>query len=377
MRVRLPAFLGLLAGVQVVGGLVAWLQHPPPEADYWLPLETLVFALVGSALLLGANEARAQRFGIALVVVASSFAYVPVRSHEALRPLASFRADAFLGWIYWTFAVRFPRVEARGLATRLGPGLAFVAGLGLWATEFLAVDDSWARAFSRSVETSHYWTVSYGLVLLGSWFMAARVPTATPEERARVSRLLRALLIVAIPLSVAILLESLVPGVRTFLQETIPGRLVRRTLQALILLLPPLAAYAVVTDAALSLRDGVKGPARYQIARGVLETTLALPWLWLVIQLLELRALSLDAMAAGGQWLLLVVPISLGLLGLRLREAARQRLRRAFLIDSGAKYPGALKALGEQLISTRSPAEACATISRFASETLHARRCTV
>jgi len=341
----------IIASVKVVLALLAYASsHAAIDAAHgafpaWIHLtEAAIFGSVGAALVLArGSDKRAGWFGGTLLLIAAPFADVLLRRIAAPGgvPLSdTVRVDAFLPLFFWAFLTDFPRstMEWPVRISRVFTVLSAVAGCILFvsnASFLLWPPHDWPPPDVRSLltaasPTSYYWTIVLALTTPGLPFLLAAARTATPDERRRVGVFVTGLVAGCGPISVEVLLETLVPRYRQLVQQPVASDRVAFVIFTLLATVPVVTAYSVLVDRVVQLRFVLRAALRYALARYTILGALAIPFVALGIYIFERRNESVAALLSGPRPVALIAVLAVGLRLLRLRHRAIDALDRRF-----------------------------------------------
>jgi hypothetical protein len=288
-------------------------------------VQTLVFgACAGFLLLRSRGGTRELAFGAALLLVAATYAHRPTQMlADALptAPAALVRAslhlpsDAFLPLALWLFVRQFPhtfslpawRMASVAIAVSAAAGTLLMVANGL--IFFLPGAGDSLALFSRASETSLYWIVVYGLVLPALPFAIWKARYTRADERRRGLLLLTGVLVGAAPIIVVILLGSTLLG--DFMLSARGQTLVILPATILTASIPVTTAYAVWVDRVFDVRRILRSALQYGMARALVSSLTALPFLFLAWQLYAARTSTLQELAASAKLLELALPLGL------------------------------------------------------------------
>lgn len=320
------------------GGPPAWV----------LGFQILVFASsAGFLLVRGRSDARIIVLAAALAAVVSSFCRRPILAltsdstfADPLGQLLYLRPDAFLPFLIWAFFSRFPeslpsrRLIAMGVAGRavtLGWG-----GLLFFANALIGAggDRSGIVGLIDAVDPhSRFWTVSFCLLLLAAPFALWRSGRAPREERRRVQLFAAGVGLSALPISVFVLADALIPGFSSWFAAG-GDRFVLPWVEFFILLAPLTITYSVVVTRALPVRVVLRQAARYGFAQGVVWALAFVPLLWIVWAAYQLRDERLADLLSGWRAVALLASILISASAILFRERARDAIDRVFFRDA-------------------------------------------
>lgn len=349
-----------LAALQVAAGLVLTLAGagrggagfatgPPP----WIRvLQLLAFGASGAWLALGArDDARPARLGAVFLLIATSYAHVPLRATAATGGslaafaglLSALRLDAFLPLSVWLFVRDFPRaLSSRRTAAvvRVGVRVSGALGLTLWfANAVLALEllRPEVAALGESLDARRfdtaYWAITYGLTGAALPWIAVKTSSAPHSERRRVRLFTAALLVGALPPALAVLGGALSASVAEVFRGPSGRSFWIPLLQIPIASIPIASAYAVLVQRVMEVRLLLRSALRYTLARSTLIAATALPFLLLAWEIYRARHLPLVEVVSGAQALAALGTGGVALVALRLHRPALDALDRWFFRD--------------------------------------------
>jgi general stress protein CsbA len=348
-----------LTALKVLGGVVGFLVILPavegPRETVLTPRDLfaimLAFAVAGLFLLTsGKSDDRAVTLGACFLVLATAFANRPLQELALSAPpevgwpalcLFALPIDAFLPWLFWSFAQEFPnsvssfkiqRLLSAGRRTALA---ASVAGFLWQLLRFVALlgrGGVTAPGQAMPVKASYEY---YGPILLltvpafGVLFWRTR--GASGEEGRRARLFAAALGLGFSPLFLQIAVEALVPPYRDWL--SIDGRrawISRGLFFPCLVSVPFTTAYSVLVAHVLQVRLIARKALQYALARYSAIGLAVVPVGAMGFYLYERREAKLTDIFSGGQLLLLVAAVLVGGGALRYRRTLLDSIDRHF-----------------------------------------------
>lgn len=314
-----------------------------------LPAHAVHIAAFGAAaafLIVGSRtDARIVRLGAVLLIIASSYAYRPATLVEGSLPPAMavtvewsrhLPSDAFLPLALWLFFRDFPRTFVP-VASSVATAAIWVSGLagallfaGNLALLLLEVPPPFLKAFARDLETSQYWSVTYGLIAPALPFAIWKVRWTPPEEQRRVSVFLSGLMLGAVPVTVVVLFAALLPEFGAFMLTARGKSLVLPAVNLSVATVPFTTAYAVWVERVLDVRSVLWSALQYGLVKAVVAIACVAPFVWLAIGLYERRGDPVSSLFTTAALRPLGLPAAMGLLALWGRRTAIDSIDRYF-----------------------------------------------
>jgi general stress protein CsbA len=351
-----------LAALKILGGIAGFAAGPafPPDG----PRETilspgllcfimLAFALAGLFLLgSGRSDDRAVTLGACLFVLATPFANRPLFTLAQNAPpeagwpallLYVFSPDAFLAWLFWSFAQEFPNSVSSFKVQRLlsaGRQVALAGGVAgfLWQVGRLLVRLAKTGAVTVPALVAppkpsyEYYGPLLLLTTLAFAMLLWRTRGAAGDEGRRARLFVAALVTGLAPLFLQIALESLIPPYRAFLDRGGRRELVSQVLFFPCLLSVPLTtAYSVLVGHVLQIRLIARKALQYALARYSAIGLAVVPLGALVLYFYKHRETSIEQIFSGGSHLLLLgSSAAVGFGALRYRRTLLDSIDRHF-----------------------------------------------
>ena len=350
-----------LTALKVLGGVTGFLSILSTPAG---PRETiltpgylfailLAFVATGAFLLTsGKSDERAVTLGAAFLVLATPFAYRPLGEMVLSAPpeggwpalfLFVLPVDAFLPWLFWSFAQEFPNSVSSFKVQRLlsvGRRTALLAGIAgfLWQSLRLAVllqkhGFGGSPALSMPVKPSYEY---YGPILLltipAFAILFWRTRGASGEEGRRARLFAAALGIGLSPMFLHIAVEFLIAPYREWFD--VGGRrvwLVHWVLVPCLVSVPFTTAYSVLVAHVLQVRLMARKALQYALARYSALAIAVVPLAAMAYYVFENRTRKIEEMFSGGpQLLLLGASFLVGAGALRYRRTLLDSIDRHF-----------------------------------------------
>jgi hypothetical protein len=251
-----------------------------------------------------------------------------------------FPMGAFLPYLLWLFAARFPRLSQQTRNQRLvETGTRLSAGVGvallvlnvpfwflIWAPD-LAIPEA-SLAFGAETDDGLYFVVTIPLMLLALGTSMIRTRWADRRERRRVGLLVATLMLGTAPVLVMVLLFLFIPAFGKFFAD---WPWVASTIAFLPLLAVPFAtAYIVLVYRVLELRLIARNALQYALARYSAMGLAAVPLTALGFYLYGQRSRPLEEIFSGWRALLLSLAATAGIYTLRNRRKLLDAVDRRF-----------------------------------------------
>lgn len=319
------------------------------QMPLWFSLIVILIFAAGAGLLVigGRHDTRSVILGtffIALGVQYTGRLFGGLEGSPFPVPLYGtvhwFPLGAFLPYLLWLFAARFPRLSQQTRNQRLvEAGTRLSAGLGvillvlnlpfwfrIWAPNLTIPEPSWA--FGAETEGSLYFAVTIPLMLLALGATMIRTRWADRRERRRVGLLVATLMLGTGPVLVMVLLLLFIPA---FVEFVFDWPWVASTIAFLPLLAVPFAtAYIVLVYRVLELRYIARNALQYALARYSAMGLAAVPLTALGMYLYGQRSHSLEEIFSGWRALLLSLAAAAGVYTLRNRRKLLDAVDRRF-----------------------------------------------
>jgi hypothetical protein len=317
----------------------------------WFSLLVILTFAVGGGLLVvgGRHDARAVILGTFFVALGVQFTGRLFGGLESspfpfslYRTAQWFPMAAFLPYLLWLFAARFPHISDQSRNQRLvEAGVRISAGIGvallvlnlpfwfrIWAPELSIPDASRAFDGGGNADKSLFFPVIIPLMLLALGASVIRARWADRRERRRVSLLVVTLMLGTAPILVMVLLILLVPGFGELITK---WAWVTATVSFLPLLAVPFAtAYIVLVYRVLEVRLIARKALQYALARYSALVLAAVPATGLALYLYSHRAEALEDIFSGWRALLLTLAAVAGFYTLRNRDRFLDAIDRRF-----------------------------------------------
>lgn len=254
------------------------------------PLAGVFFAIgSASAVSLISPLIRSGEAGILVVVVSAV-------SIEALFP-----------FFLWWFVEQFPRVVRferggrlvawfRILSLWIGAGLAIINGIHSIAPALFSFDRF--VPFLLESGSSAYWLLIFLLSLPAPLFVIGRLRHAEPQERRRALIFVFGLAAGVLPIILAVLAEIVSPTWNAIMDAPANRMIGSFVVYGFMLTIPITLGYSVTARRVLELNLIVSRAARVVLARGVLWSVSAIPWLILGAVLWSERGRPLSEIAS-------------------------------------------------------------------------------
>jgi eukaryotic-like serine/threonine-protein kinase len=348
-----------LAALKILGGVAgfAWEQSLSQEVLRPTILSPglrcfimLAFAAAGLFLLTsGRSDDRAVSLGAFFFVLATPFTNRPLAAAaEATNSVWGWFAlvlyvlpvDAFLAYLFWSFAQEFPNSVSSfkvqrllSLGRRLALGMAF-AGVAWQLARLLAQAAggvSTPAALAPEKPSYEYYGPLLLLVILAFAMLLWRTRSAAGEEGQRARLFVAALVLGLSPLFLQIVLELVSPAYRAFMDVG-----TRRVTVSRVLLFPCLlsvlltTAYAVAVARVLNIKLIARKALQYALARYSALGLAIVPLVALAAFLYQQRERSLTEIFSGTHLLLLASSAAVGLAALRYRRTLLDSIDRHF-----------------------------------------------
>ncbi len=354
-------FLLALTALKLLGGVIGFAggEVSAVATDTALPPLlrcTLLLAFAGGGLFLltsGKNDERAFVLGSFFFVLATAFSNRPLLSLVTEAPpllawpallLYVLAPDAFLPYLFWTFAQLFPNSVSSSRVQRLmAQGRRFTGWAGClgFAWQTLWAVRHWTRTSFQTIEnlsdlapakpSYEYYAPLLLLVLLSFVLLLWRAWRATGEEGQRSRLFVISLVAGFAPLFLEIILEAAIPPYKRFMEEGGRNQVLVR-----ILILPALAtvlittAYSVLVTHVLQVKLIARKALQYALARGSALLLAAVPLAALVLFLYQRREQSIEDIFKGVQLPLLLAAIAAGIAALSYRKKLMDSIDRHF-----------------------------------------------
>ena len=385
-----------LAALKILGGVagVAWERHLPPAVLSETILSPgyrcfimLAFAAVGLFLLTsGKSDDRAVALGSFFFLLATPFTNRPLlATAQTAAPAQAWPAlllyilpvDAFLAYLFWSFAQEFPnsvssfkvqRLLSLGLKAALAAGAAGVA----WQAILLAAGGSLHPGPLVPAKPSYeYYGPLLFLVTLAFGMLLWRTRGAAGEEGRRARLFVAALVLGLAPLFLQIVLELAIPPYKAFMD--VGGR---RGLVSRALLFPCLlsvlitTAYAVIVAHVLNVKLIARKALQYALARYSAIGLALVPLVALAAYLYRQREQKLQNIFSGAPLLLLAGAALVGMAALRYRKTLLDSIDRHFFRE---QYDArqTLTLLVERIRATHGVSDLANLLCREADLALH------
>ena len=332
-----------LAGLVASAAGVDW-QREPGLPDWQRAIAILASSALSVYLLLGARrDERVEHLGAFFLLVAVFFANpsiwalvktLPEPRASLARLFQSLSIDAFTPAIIWLFFRDFPRtLESPRTARlfRIAISASIAAALGLIAVNLVIGvrgEQGALASFDRTRQTSHYWTIVFGLILPALPIAFWRTRHAPLEERRRVGFLAIGLTLVPILPVLYAVLPPLSSDIKAFLGRDSVAAVLRPLNLAVILSMLAISAYAVMVQHVLDVRTVLRKAAQYGLARVGFGVLAGIPFALLVVLIYRLRSEPVTSLFEGWRPLQIAVLIGAGTLVLRLRRPVMGAIER-------------------------------------------------
>ena len=384
----------VLAALKILGGVAgfAWKRealHETILSPGVLCFIMLAFAAVGLFLLTsGRSDERAVSLGAFFFVLATPFANRPLAAATAMTGIGGWLAlilyvlpaDAFLPYLFWSFAQEFPNsVSSFRLQRLLGVGRKVALGAGLAGVAW-HVGRLLAQAAKGAVSPTALAPVKasyeyYGPLLLLVTFafgvLLWRTLGAAGDEGRRARLFVGALVLGLAPLFLQIVLESALPAYKDFMDVDD-----RRRVVSLALLFPCLLSvlltttYSVLVARVLNVKLMARKAVQYALARYSALGLAVVPLVALAAYLYQHRQRSLSEIFSGPHLPLLASSAVVGMAALRYRKTLLDSIDRHFFRE---QYDArqTLTLLVERIRATSGVADLANLLCREADLALH------
>ncbi len=312
----------------------------------------LCFAAAGLSLLSsGSGDRRAVTLGSFFFILASAFAYRPLFAIVQAGPpgiawpaliLYALPPDAFLPWVFWTFAQEFPHSVSSFKVQRFltwGGRVALMAGVAGFVWQAIVFAKAWLRAVPPLTPANLAYTKPsyefYGplllLVIFAFLTLLWRTWKAVGEEGRRARLFVAGLVVGLIPLFLEIVLEAVISPYKEWLDI---GE--RRGILGAVLIFPCLGlalgttAYSVLVAHVLNVRLIARKALQYALARYSAIGLALVPLLALAYYLYQNRERRLEEIFSGKPLLLLAASAAVGIAALRYRKTLLDSIDRHF-----------------------------------------------
>ena len=326
----LTALVCLLAILKIVVALGAYLwvarQQLLDWAVFGIFLAQILVRLGSGGLLIwsGADDRRSLLLGVALLLTATAYANAGlnflVRDANLFwaRLLMDFRIDALMPYFFWRFARVFPQAfltRAQDLLldwvewAMLSLGLLLIlANLMMGASPGMPG----LQLLDAANPTGAYQVLIYGASLASLGLLWYRTRTAREMERRRVRVFNLGLLISIAPPTLFIIATSLSSDLTVFVTQSSSGALMIPLMQAFVLAMPVLTAYAVLVERILPVHVLLRQTVRFSLGHGFVLLLILFPLLLFAYYLYALRAETLASLWQGvnGAFLILALGLS-------------------------------------------------------------------
>ena len=305
------------------------------------PLPVWAYAFLGSTfaalglMLVAANrrDPRASWLGGVLLLIAALLVW-PVAGGAGdprLMWMARVRPDAFLPLFLWHFVDAFSGHPSGAAHTRARVMIRISAIAGVAAAaanlSFLVWPESpaldpWRARLSAEgvVRNSFYWPAVLLLDLSAFVDMLFRLRGAAPEERGRIQIFVTGLVAGSLPLIVEIALEQLIPAYARFAHQPRVEPWIGLVGFGALAIVPFVTAYSVLFDRIVDIRVALHAAIQYALGRYSIIGLTSVPFIALLLFVVQRRAESLTTLLTGVRPLVLGSAAILGLLALRLRR---------------------------------------------------------
>jgi hypothetical protein len=351
-----------LAAFKILGGVAGFLAGPSLPAG--VPRETiaspqilcvlmLAFAATGLFLIVSAkSDDRAVTLGACFLVLATAFANRPLlalaqsAAPEAGWPallLYALPADAFLPWLFWSFAQEFPnsvssfkvqRLLSVGLRTALAAG---VAGFGWQTLRFLillareGIEAEPARLAPEKASYGYYGPLLL-LTTLAFAILLWRTRGAAGEEGRRARLFVAALVVGLAPMFLQIVFEEVIPPYQIWMNAG--GRRASLSVAVLypcLISVPFSMAYLILVAHVLQVRLMARKALQYALARYSAIGLAVVPLGAMAAYIYNNRHQSVERIFSGGSHLLLLgSSAAVGFGALRYRRTLLDAIDRHF-----------------------------------------------
>jgi len=329
----LVALLAPIVYLQLVVGTSAlvWTSLKLPGVPGWLLLVvSLVFIVSGTVVLAaGRWDPRTAPLAGAFFAIGSAPAVSLIspltRSDDGgafVLLVSALSIEAFFPFFLWWFVEQFPRVVRferggrlvtwfRLLSLWIGVGLAIINGIHILAPSLFSFDR--IVPFLLEGNTSAYWLLIFLLSLPAPFFIFGRLRHADRQERRRALLFVFGLAAGVLPVILAVLAEIVSPTWATIMEVPTNRMIGSFVVYGFMLTIPVTLGYSVTARRVLELKLVLSRAAQVVLARGVLWSVSAIPWLMLGTVLWSERGHPLSDIAASPA---VIVLTSLGVLGL-------------------------------------------------------------
>ncbi len=347
---RAAAWLGVievLAVVQVALALVAAaLALRGAPVRFAVHAATLLgFGAAAAVLLAAGRDRRARTLGIFYLLAAVPFARAILNAVPDLPPmlggpaglLRHIRVDSFAPYFFWLFILEFPRrrpFERFGRVASWLTHAALAIGVGLCLVMALLplvpAHGRWSDLFGPPAANDLYWPILFLVMVPALPYAVWRTRGAPRDERRRARIMVAGLALGLAPDLLVTFADAVLPSFAAFIATPRGRMVVLLTVNAPLLTVPFVTAYAVLVQHALDLRFFVRRAIRYALAKSTLSVAAALPLLAGVVLLYARRDQPLASLAADGTGAAVVVALAAAFLALRLRSRMLLYLDRRF-----------------------------------------------
>ncbi len=335
-------------GLGLAGGIYALLTDTPGVPGTALVYIALMLAYsTGAGFLLRGRhrDRRALLLGVFFLLVATSFAHVPRGVFSGVPVLATLVSlwnallpEAFLPFFAWSFFSEFPRVRTAepdriswwGRTVSLALGVVLLLSNLLLRAPGLEALEPVLTYFDRTDAVGAYWLLLLGASLPAFGYGLRRARQATVDERRRTNLLLFGFVLGSMPVLLLVLLFIAIPPFFEVLSRPPWFFLSQILVYTGLLSIPATTGYAVLARGAFGVGLILRAAIRYALARRTVTFLTLLPLAGFAAVLVVNREESLTLLVTGPSGVALLVVVSVGLLGLRFRNAALQSLDESF-----------------------------------------------
>lgn len=368
--------IAYVAAIEVIFGFVALPfldpeQFPTLSPPLALSVQIIGFGGCGLYLFLSGRDARSKTLGAGLLVIGSAFAFTPLVNGSLTSWMHRFPVDAFLPYLFWSFATHFPTRSIRSrsdVVVGVTAKAMLALGCALLVLQWLPAESNIARMFDRSAPSSLWSPIVYTSSGLSLAAIVLRVRRAVDEDRTRVHFFLSGLIAPGLAFGLVLpMLYLYFPGAI----NTSEGRFfVIPLIHCALVSLPLVTTYALAVDRAIGVQRVIKISVRYYLAKSIglmLVVVPAIAGFSLTWAKREETLQSLILSPSGG--LIVAFLFSAGV-AFVLRQRVTESIDRTFFRDS---YDAAVSAIEikNSVASAPSLAELAGTIRRSIDSTLH------
>jgi serine/threonine-protein kinase len=380
----------LRAAVFAVALLVEpWSADPNRIIPAWAQVMQAAFFVSLSTVLLffGRRDQRAWSLGVFILDAGATLLAPFVRGIPAAPAWVSaalfLRTEAFQAALVWYFASVFPRrAQEQRLAASFYAGtvVAFVLGMALVAVDAYArlapVSSGWTSTLVQSLQRlspgAGDWFFTTQFLLLTPLLILAplKLGECGPNDRRRFLWLMLGLAIGFLPLATDALLVTMWPGYadRFGAPEVlrVRGAIIVTALTAV----PVAAAYAALVQRTLDVSLVVRTALQYVLARSIVRTLAAAPFVMLVVLVVINRERSVAELMSGPLGLTLTALTVSGVAAALLRQRLLNAIDQRFFRER-ADARATLLAVGEAVRQAASLDELRDTFARAVDQAFH------